>query len=85
MQKNNKERDSMRVLLLDNEKITKLTLPDEIDGVFQLKYHPSWANAEKDLFIEAKDDKWILKSNDNIILASVGAGMNINSIIYRIP
>ena len=56
----------MRVLLLDNEKITKLTLPDEIDGVFQLKYHPSWANAEKDLFIEAKDDKWTLKSNDTI-------------------
>lgn len=26
-----------------------------------------------------------IKSGDNIVLASVGAGMNINSIIYRIP
>ncbi len=26
-----------------------------------------------------------LKSQDNIVLASVGAGMNINSVIYRIP
>ncbi|MEA4917447.1 ketoacyl-ACP synthase III [Proteiniphilum sp.] len=26
-----------------------------------------------------------IKSGDNIVLASVGAGMNINSIVYRIP
>ncbi|HLW09609.1 MAG TPA: ketoacyl-ACP synthase III [Fermentimonas sp.] len=26
-----------------------------------------------------------VKSNDNIILASVGAGMNINSVIYKMP
>jgi len=26
-----------------------------------------------------------LKSRDNIVLTSVGAGMNINSIVYRIP
>jgi 3-oxoacyl-[acyl-carrier-protein] synthase-3 len=26
-----------------------------------------------------------LSSGDNIILASVGAGMNINSIVYRVP
>lgn len=26
-----------------------------------------------------------LRSGDNIVLASVGAGMNINSIVYRIP
>ena len=26
-----------------------------------------------------------LESGDNVILASVGAGMNINSIIYKIP
>jgi len=26
-----------------------------------------------------------LQSGDNIILASVGAGMNINSIVYKIP
>ena len=32
--------------------------------------------------MEGHDD---LKSRDNIILTSVGAGMNINSIVYRIP
>ena len=56
----------MRVLLLDNEKITKMTLPDEIDGVFLMKYHPSWANAVKDVMIEARDGKWVLKSNESI-------------------
>ena len=60
----------MRVLLLDNEKITKMTLPDEIDGVFHMEYHPSWANADKDVFIEARDGKWILKSNENIMVVA---------------
>jgi 3-oxoacyl-[acyl-carrier-protein] synthase-3 len=27
----------------------------------------------------------VLRSGDNIVLASVGAGMNINSIVYRVP
>jgi len=26
-----------------------------------------------------------VNSSDNIILASVGAGMNINSVIYKMP
>ena len=56
----------MRVLLLDNEKITKMTLPDEVDGVFLMKYHPSWANAVKDVMIEAREGKWVLKSNESI-------------------
>ena len=57
----------MRVLLVDNEGITKLTLPDDIDGIFSLKYHPTWANATKEFFIEARDGNWILKSNENIM------------------
>ncbi len=56
----------MRVLLLDNEKITKMTLPDEVDGVFLMKYHPSWANAVKDVIIEARDGQWVLKSNESM-------------------
>lgn len=56
----------MRVLLLDEEKITKLTLPDEADGVFSMKYKPSWANAVKYIMIEACDGKWVLKSDENI-------------------
>ena len=56
----------MRVLLLDNEKITKMTLPDEVDGVFLMKYNPSWANSIKNINIEARDGKWILKSNESV-------------------
>ena len=56
----------MRVLILDNEKITKMTLPDEIDGIFVLEYKPSWANADKDLTIEARDGQWILKSTESM-------------------
>ena len=38
-----------------------------------------------DLITRQEMDGHDLKSGDIIILASVGAGMNINSIIYRIP
>ncbi|HBG57691.1 3-oxoacyl-ACP synthase III family protein [Proteiniphilum sp. UBA1028] len=38
-----------------------------------------------DLVTRRKMDGHDLKSGDNIVLASVGAGMNINSIVYRIP
>lgn len=38
-----------------------------------------------DLLTRNMLDDHNIKSNDNIVLASVGAGMNINSIIYRIP
>lgn len=56
----------MRLLLLDQEKITKLTLPSEVDGIFILNYKPKWANSSKDLVVEARDGKWILKSNEVI-------------------
>ena len=38
-----------------------------------------------DLLTRNELDEHQLNSNNNIVLASVGAGMNINSIIYRIP
>jgi len=38
-----------------------------------------------DLIMRREMEGHDLKSRDNIILASVGAGMNINSIVYRIP
>ena len=31
-----------------------------------MKYHPSWANAVKDVMIEAREGKWVLKSNESI-------------------
>lgn len=56
----------MRVLLLDKEKITKITLPDEIDGVFLMSYLPVGSKVTKELSIEAENDKWIIKSNGSI-------------------
>lgn len=38
-----------------------------------------------DMIIRGDMEGHALKSGDNIVLASVGAGMNINSIVYRIP
>ena len=38
-----------------------------------------------DLIVKGKLDHQKLNSGDNIIFASVGAGMNINSMVYRMP
>lgn len=38
-----------------------------------------------DMIMRGEMEGHALKSGDNIVLASVGAGMNINSIVYRIP
>lgn len=38
-----------------------------------------------DLITRKEMDGHNLKSGDNIVLASVGAGMNINSIVYKLP
>jgi 3-oxoacyl-[acyl-carrier-protein] synthase-3 len=37
------------------------------------------------MIVRGKMDGHTLRSGDNIVLASVGAGMNINNIVYRIP
>ena len=37
-----------------------------------------------DLILKEKLEEHFLSSRDNIIFASVGAGMNINSIVYRV-
>jgi len=38
-----------------------------------------------DLLLKGKLDDHDLRSGDNIIFASVGAGMNINSVVYKMP
>ncbi len=38
-----------------------------------------------DIITRGEMDGHALRSGDNIVLASVGAGMNINSIVYRVP
>lgn len=38
-----------------------------------------------DMVLRGEMDDHSLNKGDNIVLASVGAGMNINSVIYRVP
>ena len=38
-----------------------------------------------DLLLKGELDNHELKSGDNVVFASVGGGMNINSIVYRMP
>lgn len=38
-----------------------------------------------DLILRKKMDGHDISSGDNIVLASVGAGMNINSVVYKMP
>ncbi len=56
----------MRLLLFDEEKITKLVLPEVIDGVFLMKYTPEGSKVTRDLIIEAEEGKWFLKGSTNI-------------------
>ena len=56
----------MRVLLLDKEKITRITLPKEIDGVFVVPYKANDTNITKELTIEANKDNWLLKGNNTL-------------------
>ena len=38
-----------------------------------------------DLLLKGKLDNHGLKKDDVVVFASVGAGMNINSVVYRMP
>lgn len=56
----------MRVLLIDKEKISKMTLPNEVSGIYILNYKSNDLNVTKDLIIEAINNSWMIKSNNNI-------------------
>ena len=38
-----------------------------------------------DLILRNKLDGHRIRSGDTLVFASVGAGMNINSVVYRVP
>jgi 3-oxoacyl-[acyl-carrier-protein] synthase-3 len=38
-----------------------------------------------DLLVKGKLEDHALAPGDNIVLTSVGAGMNINAVVYRLP
>ena len=56
----------MRVLLLDDIKITKLELPLEISGSFLLKQKSLDSNVEREMSIEAINGKWVLHASTSI-------------------
>ncbi len=69
----------MRVLLLDDIKITKLELPLEISGSFLLRHKSIDSNIERELSIEAVDGKWVLNSS-----TSIGIVNNKNSYLDKV-
>ena len=54
----------MRVLLLDGKGLTKLELPEEVNGSFLLKYKPYDSKVVRELSVEAKDGKWVLNNSN---------------------
>ena len=56
----------MRVLLLDDIKITKLELPQEVSGSFLLKHKYVDSNIVRELSIEAVDGKWVLHASNSV-------------------
>ncbi len=69
----------MRVLILDQEKITHFNLPNKVSGVYAFDYLPMGSKIKRTVSIEAKDDQWILKSNESISI--VDNGMIQQSVI----
>ena len=56
----------MRVFILDKEKITKFNLPSKVSGVYAIDYLPVGSKIKRTVSIEARDEKWIIKSNGSV-------------------
>ena len=60
----------MRVFILDKEKITKFNLPNKVSGVYAIDYLPVGSKIKRTVSIEARDEKWIIKSNGSVNIVS---------------
>ena len=60
----------MRVFILDKEKITKFNLPNKVSGVYAIDYLPAGSKIKRTVSIEARDEKWIIKSNGSVNIVS---------------
>ena len=60
----------MRVFILDKEKITKFNLPNKVAGVYAIDYLPIGSKIKRTVSIEARDNKWIVKSNGSANVVS---------------
>ena len=60
----------MRVFILDKEKITKFNLPNKVSGAYAIEYLPVNSKIKRTVSIEARDEKWIVKSNGSVNIVS---------------
>ena len=60
----------MRVFILDRQKITKFNLPETISGVYAIDYLPVGSKIKRTVSVEARDNKWIIKSNGSVNIVS---------------
>ena len=60
----------MRVFILDRQKITKFNLPEIISGVYAIDYLPVGSKIKRTVSVEARDNKWIIKSNGSVNIVS---------------
>lgn len=56
----------MQLFLLDKKKITKLMLPNIIEGAYSMDYKPENLPMKKTINIEAQDNKWIFISSGEV-------------------
>lgn len=56
----------MQLFLLDKNKITKLMLPNLIEGVYSLEYKSETLPIKKTINIEAQNNKWIFISSGDV-------------------
>ena len=56
----------MRVFILDKEKITKFNLPNKAIGAYAIDYLPVNSKIKRTISIEARDEKWVVKSNGSV-------------------
>ena len=61
---------TLRVFILDKEKITKFNLPNKVSGVYAIDYLPVGSKIKRTVSIEARDEKWIVKSNGSVNIVS---------------
>ena len=68
----------MKLLFIDNYKITKFILPEKIEETYLIPYKVEKNNLENIITIESEDNNWYIKSNGNVDV------LNNNTIIDKI-
>ena len=53
----------LRIFIADKDKLTKFNLPKEAEESFLVTYKPNNSKKEYTINIEARENKWVLKSN----------------------